>query len=139
MRSEPRTQDLYFCRLALWRYCRRVCSSDVKELCTTLEHNPTPGACRKIEYIAPRETWEERLTACRTHFAARGVPCLVDRFLLQKAWKSNAVLVDKTMKAHSKCDACALYDSGYSALEGKTSPDACAQREAFKTAKAQHR
>ena len=40
---------------------------------TTLEHNPTPGACRQIEYIAPRETWENRRLECEKWFREKGV------------------------------------------------------------------
>ena len=47
--------------------------SYVRDLCKTLEHNPVPGACRTVEYLVPRETWETRCQECEAHFAGRGV------------------------------------------------------------------
>ena len=98
-----------------------LCQAYVREMAKTLEHNPAPGACRTLEYIAPRETWEARTNACASHFQDRGVSFHPGRKILQKAWQSMATLVDKTMKSHSKCNFCAMICSQRATLIGKTS------------------
>ena len=117
----------------------RMLKSYVRELATTLEHNPAPGAMRQIEYIAPRETWEQRAAACRAKFAEQGIDLAVDRRQLQMAWKCMGSLIDKTMKSHSKCDDCAWYDSQWSAVIGRTREEFVTLREKIKEAKIAHR
>ena len=118
----------------------RLVKSYVKELATTLEHAPVPGAQRRtIEYVAPRETWEKRAEDCEKHFADHGHHVVVDRRLLKKAWQSLGSLVDKTMKAHAKCDACAYFDAQLASLVGRPDEDAVELRKALRTASRVHR
>jgi hypothetical protein len=117
----------------------RLCQSYVRELAKTLEHNPAPGACRTMEYIAPRETWEARTKACTAHFQERGVSFHPSRQTLQKAWQSMATLVDKTMRSHSKCNFCAMICAQRATLVGKTSEFHVKQRKELGEASAEHR
>ena len=117
----------------------RLCQAYVRELAGTLEHNPAPGACRTMEYIAPRETWEARTKACAAHFQERGVSFCPCRKMLQKAWQSMATLVDKTMRSHSKCNFCAMICSQRATLIGKTSEGHVTQRKELNEASAEHR
>ena len=89
----------------------RLLKSYVRELASTLEHAPVPGGARELEYVVPRETWEQRAIQCEKHFSDNGHEMVVDRRKLKEAWMAMANFVDKAMKSHSKCDDCALYDA----------------------------
>lgn len=117
----------------------RMVVSYVREYCSTLEMNPAPGACRTIEYIAPRETWDDRLKQCLDHFHSKGVRISVGVKTLVKAWRSVASLIDKTMKSHSKCDTCALIDAQLRSLVGKTDEASTTLRKLLLEKKAAHR
>ena len=111
----------------------------VRELLTTLESNPTPGAARKIEFIAPRETWHVRATAAEQHFLNNGVAFSVGLKDIKLAWQSMSNLVEKAMKTHSKCDCCAWFGARLFGLTGKVDHLSCAERDMIRREDALHR
>lgn len=117
----------------------RLVVAYIRELVQTLEANPTPGAQRQIEYIAPRQTWDTRVSDLQNHFAAKGVAITVSRETLQRAWRSIAALVDKSMKSHAKCDHCSFLASQLAQLIGKPGEDYVKLREQIRAALRAHR
>ena len=117
----------------------RLLRAYVRELLTTLNTNPTPGACRKVEYIAPRETWMVRADAAEAHFLRNGVAFSVGVRDIKLAWMSISALVDKAMKTHSKCDCCAWYGSRLFGLQGKVDLISCGERASIRREEALHR
>ena len=111
----------------------------VKDFCSTLEHSPVPGACRLVEYIAPRETWGDRLDQCIAHFKEKEIDLTISRKLFTQAWRSVAHLIDKAMKSHSKCDICARFDAVLCSLVGKTDDATVQLRKELRKLKAEHR
>ena len=117
----------------------RLVTSYLRDHLKTLEHNPTPGACRTVEYIAPKETWDTRVDSARKYFAAKGIHVSIDRQMLSKAWRSLAYLVERAMKSHAKCDLCALIDAQLCSLIGKHDPISIGIRIQLRCDKQLHR
>jgi hypothetical protein len=63
----------------------RLIAAYLRDHLKTLEHNPTPGACRMVEYIAPKETWDTRVESARKFFFDKGLRVAIDRQTLTKA------------------------------------------------------
>ena len=119
----------------------KLVKSYVKQLASTLEMNPAPGACRQVEYIAPKETWDVRCKACEDFFAEKGKPLAggVSRHLLQACWRSVGSIVDKAMKSHAKCSFCSLCDSQLCSLIGKVDAISVQKRAKLRQDLADHR
>ena len=117
----------------------RLLKSYVRELASTLEHAPVPGGARELEYVVPRETWEQRALQCEKHFSANGHEMVVDRRKLKEAWMAMASFVDKAMKSHSKCDDCAYHDAQWASVIGDTTQHGINTRTILRSAKVCHR